>query len=84
VEFDYLKPEQAITMLEQECIGKPTPADARAIAVLSNLAPGDFAAVKKRLDILGVAPTPNALIQELEVEVGIKEDQSSCPIGFLN
>jgi|GEM_PF-5752115 len=34
-------------MLEQECIAVPTSEDARAIAMLSNLAPGDFAAVKK-------------------------------------
>jgi len=83
VEFDYLKPEQAIQMLEKESIEMPSSEDSRAIAMLSNLAPGDFSAVKKRLDILGMKPTPKVMIQELKVEVGIKEHQLSRPIGFL-
>jgi len=53
VEFDYLKPEQAINMLDQESIAKPALAGASAIAMLSNLAPGDFAAVKKTLGHFG-------------------------------
>jgi len=84
VEFDYLKPDQAVNMLQQECIGKVTAVDRQAIAMLSSLAPGDFSAVKKRLDILGQEATPSNLIQELKVEVNIKEHQLSKPIGFLN
>jgi len=45
---------------------------------------GDFAAVKKRLDILGLDATPSVLIEELKVEVGVKEHHLSGPIGFLN
>jgi len=84
VEFDYLKAEQAINMLEQECIATPTTEDARAIAMLSNLAPGDFAAVKKRLDILGLDATPEVMIRELKAETSVKENCPSNPIGFLN
>jgi len=84
VEFDFLKTEQAINMLEQECIASPTPADVRAIAMLTNLAPGDFAAVKKRLDILGLESTPEVMIRELKAEVSVKESGPSNPIGFLN
>jgi len=84
VEFDYLKAEQAINMLEQECIATPTPEHIRAIVMLSNLAPGDFAAVKKRLDILGLDATPEVMIRELKAEASVKESCPSNPIGFLN
>jgi len=84
VEFGYLKPEQAINMLEQECITMPMPEDARAIAMIPNLVPGDFAAVKKRLDILGLDATPEVMIRELKAEVSVKESGPSNPIGFLN
>jgi len=84
VEFDYLKPEQAIKMLQQECVSTPTPEDARAIAMLSNLAPGDFAVVKKRLDILGLEATPDVMIQELQTEIIVKGGASSKSIGFIH
>jgi len=84
VEFDYLKAEQAIQMLKQECITVPTPEDARTIAMLSNLAPGDFAAVKKRLDILGLDATPAVMIQELKTEAEVKQGGISKPIGFVS
>ena len=84
IEFDYLKPEQALKMLNHECVGKPAAEDGQAIAMMSNLAPGDFAAVKKRMEILGLDATPEVMIQELKVEVSIKEHQSSRPIGFVH
>ena len=83
VEFDYLKPEQALKMLKQECIAAPTPEDARAIAMLTNLAPGDFAAVKKRLTILGLDATPDVMITELQAEVEVKQGNVSKSIGFI-
>jgi len=52
--------------------------------MLSNLAPGDFAAVKKRLEILGLEATPDVMIQELHAEVLVKHDMVSKPIGFLH
>ncbi len=84
VEFDYLKQEQAVKMLQKECTTKPTHEDARAITMLSNLAPGDFAAVKKRLDILGLEAKPNVMIQELHAEVLVNHDSVSKPIGFIS
>jgi len=69
VEFDYLKPEQAVNMLRKESVGTPTPEDCRAIAMISNLAPGDFSAVNKRLEILGMDATPNVM----------KVAESKCP-----
>jgi len=83
VEFDYLKPDQAVKMLREECITAPTAEDVRAMAMLSNLAPGDFAAVKKRLDILGLAATPEVMIRELKREVDVKQGSVSKTIGFI-
>jgi len=57
--------------------------DARAIAMLTNLVPGDFAAVKKRLNILGLDATPDVMIQELKTEVEVKRGSASNPIGFI-
>ncbi len=84
VEFDYLKPDQAINMLRQECSTLPMPRDERAIAAIPDLAPGDFSAVKKRLEILGLEATPDVMIQELHTEVLVKHDTASMPIGFIN
>jgi len=83
VQFDYLKPDQAWKMLQKECIGKATDKDRWAIIALQNLAPGDFAAVKKRLAILGVKPTPNALIVGLREESTLKQDGAAGSIGFI-
>jgi len=52
--------------------------------MLSSLAPGDFAAVKNRLDILGMKATPEVMIKELKAEVAVKSRWLSNPIGFLN
>jgi len=83
VEFDYLKPEQALQMLKQECIAAPTPEGAHAISMLSNLAPGDFSAVKKRLDMLGLEATPVVMIHELKQELSVKNTGASSHIGFI-
>jgi len=83
VEFDYLNIEQAINMLGKECMSTPTPEETHAIAMLTNLAPGGFAAVKKRLDILGLDATPKVMIQELKTEVKVKQGGLSKPIGFI-
>jgi len=83
IEFDYLKPDQAFNVLQQECISSPIPSDSRAIAMLPNLAPGDFAAVKKRLHILGQDATPEVMIRELKTEVKIKAQNHAGSIGFL-
>jgi len=83
VQFDYLKPDQAWRMLQKECLGKATDKDRRAITAMRNLAPGDFAAVKKRLAILGRDATADALIAGLKEECAIKDDQPGAGIGFI-
>jgi len=83
VKFNYLKPEQSMAMLRKECVGEPSSHDCRAIVSMGNLAPGDFAAVKKRLDILGLDATPSVLITELRLEVSVKCVNTSKAIGFV-
>jgi len=83
VYFDYLKPEQAWKMLQKESIGKATGQDRNAIMSMNSLAPGDFAAVKKRLSILGVEGSPDVIIQELKEEIAVKSECKSSPIGFM-
>ncbi|MDX8406476.1 MAG: AAA family ATPase, partial [Mariprofundus sp.] len=39
VEFDYLKPEQALAMLHKECVAEPDEQDCRAITSMHSLAP---------------------------------------------
>jgi len=56
--------------------------DKRDIASIGYLAPGDFSAVKKRLDILGMKGTADVMIQELKEEVVVKHEDISNPIGF--
>jgi len=82
VKFDYLKPEQACRMLEKECVGALSDKDKCDITSMSCLAPGDFSAVKKRLDILGMEATSDVMIQALKDEVLVKEEKISNPIGF--
>jgi len=82
VEFDYLNPDQAWRMLQKECVGKVTKRDRVAITAMMNLAPGDFAAVKKMLAILGQEATAHTMLAGLKEECAIKGDQPATRIGF--
>ncbi|MDQ6991445.1 MAG: ATP-binding protein [Mariprofundaceae bacterium] len=83
VKFDYLKVEQALAMLKKESIGEVSEQDYRNIQSMHYLAPGDFAAVKKRLDILSIEATASALIRELGEEMELKEDGQAKAFGFV-
>ena len=84
VEFKFLMPNQALNMLKKECAGKVNKREATLIQQMSNLAPGDFAAVKKRLDILAIEPTAASLLEGLAEEVVVKEGGVKPSIGFLH
>jgi SpoVK/Ycf46/Vps4 family AAA+-type ATPase len=60
-------------------------AEARTrIARLDQLCPGDFAAVKRQVDILAAEFTPDEFLEQLESEHRIKpEVRESRNIGFL-
>jgi len=50
---------------------------------MNSLAPGDSAAAKKRLSILGVEGLRDVIIQELKEEIPVKSKCKSSPIGFM-
>jgi SpoVK/Ycf46/Vps4 family AAA+-type ATPase len=53
------------------------------LAKLDQLCPGDFAAVKRQVDILATAFTPEEFLEQLESEHRIKpEVREARPIGF--
>ena len=52
---------------------------------LDQLTPGDFAAVSRKIDIMGIEPTPELLINNLKEECSYKPSyRSSNGIGFLS
>jgi len=59
------------------------PALARRLALLEQLCPGDFAAVKRQVDILGETLAPAEFLEQLEAEHRIKpEVREARKIGF--
>ena len=61
-----------------------TPAQRARLAKLEQLCPGDFAAVKRQLEILSAQLTPEEFLEQLEAEHRIKpEVREARNIGFL-
>ncbi|WP_038250960.1 ATP-binding protein [Ghiorsea bivora] len=83
IEFKYLSPEQALRMLEQESLEAVDSDSKRKILAMNNLAPGDFSAVKKRLNILDLDASAKNWVAELKEEVTTKEPHAQKPIGFM-
>jgi len=82
VKFDYLTAHQACAMLEKECGETLSFEHKRSIQDLAHLAPGDYSAVKSRIDILGLQSTADVWIAELGDEVKVKSVGSALKIGF--
>ena len=85
--FKPLRPEQRVAMFVAEALGGDasalSPEQRQRLAWLEQLAPGDFAAVKRQVDILGDAFEPDAFLAQLEsehrVKPGVRDRRS---IGF--
>lgn len=92
VRFDYLTVEQRCVLFEELCReldGGPmddlTRAKVhRALVGLSNLTPGDFAAVRQRAGLLGRTATATNLLEALQEESGLKPDGQKRKIGFAS
>ena len=87
IRFRPLSAEQRETMFVVEALGGDTSrldsALAVRLAVLDQLCPGDFAAVKRQIDILGEALEPAEFLAQLEAEHRIKpEVREARKIGF--
>ena len=88
IKFKPLLPEQRERMFVTEALGGRadalTPALRQRLARLEQLAPGDFAAVKRQVDILATEFTPEEFIEQLEAEHRIKpEVREQRGMGFL-
>jgi SpoVK/Ycf46/Vps4 family AAA+-type ATPase len=83
--FDFLKPEQAAGLLRRHCesLGLATPGTEEEIALqrLSQLTPGDFAAVLRQNRF---RPIKSAwqMVEMLRAECDVKEGGKSSSIGF--
>lgn len=90
VRFDYLTADQRHVMFEALCgeLGVGTLDDLaqtrvrRTLERLSNLTPGDFAAVGQRARLLGRTTTITDLLEALREESSLKPDGQRRAIGF--
>jgi len=87
IRFDWLRPEQAVRLFRDSLgpfveskRGDMRRAE-RYVSELSQLAPGDFAAVRRRLTALGSRTTPMQLIKELTAELAAKGNPGQL-VGF--
>ncbi len=89
LEFGYLNPKQAwkllkgvikqpIATLDKDEKGKIK----KQIAAIQQLTPGDFAAVQRKLTVLGEMDNLPLFVQSLREEVGFKNEGSKRSIGF--
>jgi SpoVK/Ycf46/Vps4 family AAA+-type ATPase len=88
IRFRPLTAEQRERMFVVEALGGDatllTAALRHRLAQLEQLCPGDFAAVKRQVDILAATFTPDEFLEQLEAEHRIKpEVRESRSIGFV-
>lgn len=85
IHFGYLTPAQAQAMLRAQCaalgLASPGVAEERALARLSNLAPGDFAALARQHRFRRI-DSPATLVELLQAECALKGGTKRT-IGFL-
>jgi len=86
LEFGFLRPEQALTLFRTSCAAALSAGDERFVAErlgrMTNLAVGDFAAVRRRVEALGESPDAATLLELLGVEVAVKRTGCRTTIGF--
>jgi SpoVK/Ycf46/Vps4 family AAA+-type ATPase len=88
IRFMPLRPAQRETLFVTEALGgdvtKFTPEQAGRLAALDRLVPGDFAAVRRQVDILGVDFEPDEFLAQLESEHRVKPDvRTRRSVGFV-
>lgn len=87
IKFHVLKPEQRERMFVAEALegdaARLLPEHRQRLAALDQLVPGDFAAVKRQVDILGTVFEPDEFLSQLESEHRVKpEVRQRRGIGF--
>ena len=89
IRFMPLTPEQRERMFVAEALGgdaaRLTAEQAERLRQLDALAPGDFASVKRQVDVLGEVFTPDEFLSQLEAEHRVKPDvRRQRNMGFLH
>jgi len=89
IQFKPLTPEQRERMFVAEALGGDAAAltdeRRRRLMALELLAPGDFAAVRRQVDVLGEAFEPDEFLAQLEAEHRVKpEVRQRRGIGFMH
>jgi SpoVK/Ycf46/Vps4 family AAA+-type ATPase len=89
IQFKGLKPEQRERMFVAEALDgetqRLTEEQRRRLHALELLAPGDFAAVKRQVDVLGESFEPDEFLSQLEAEHRVKpEVRQHRGIGFVH
>lgn len=86
VHFGYLRPQQAAQLLQRHCqqqgLPEPGPADLTALGGLSNLTPGDFAAVHRQSRLRPLRSASDWL-KALQAESTLKPGTKGTAMGFL-
>jgi len=89
LEFTYLKPEQAWKLLKGfigDALNKLSPRKKgffkNQLIAIPQLTPGDFAAVQRKLTVLGEKNNISLFIESLTDEVSFKTDKPNRSIGF--
>ncbi len=89
IQFKGLKPDQRERMFVAEALGgdaqRLTDEQRKRLRLLELLAPGDFAAVKRQVDVLGESFEPDEFLSQLEAEHRVKpEVRQHRGIGFVH
>lgn len=87
IHFGYLLPEQSRTLLRAHLkelgLDDPKQSAEAYVASLTRLAPGDFAAVRRRARFKPLA-SAGELVQALSQEIALKKGGQQRPIGFVH
>ena len=88
LEFGYLKPKQAWKLFVDECKSLDITVDDKEqmknrVKSLTQLAPGDFAAVRRQNKFSPVKSV-DAFLERLEEELSVKEGSGDVKMGFLS
>ena len=91
-EFQYLRPQQSADLFNSffidsgmtQFVGDDEKWVRKSLSQYSNLAPGDFAAVARRLTALGSKPEVGEVLRLLEGEVAVKKESASVVGGFVH
>lgn len=89
IQFKPLKPEQRERMFVAEALdgeaARLSTEQAQRLRQLTALTPGDFAAVKRQVDVLGEVFEPDEFLSQLEAEHRVKPDvRQQRAMGFLH